>query len=325
LFEALRAGDRRAVQAAMGQGAGLEERDAMGETPLMVAALSGDATLLEMLLKAGANVNATNPARATALMRAAVFPEKVRMLVAHGADVRARSALGNSALILAARRPGNHRTVAFLLEHGAEVNVQNRFGATALMAAVAAEDAESVRLLLDRGADPNARPNMNGDGVIMGGGRTPLMWAAFRGDTGLIQTLIDHGAKVNDGIILGSALTQAAWAGNVDAARVLLDHGAQVDQRDLAANYTPLHWAASSEVDEPALVELLLARRADVNAEGGAAGGWLPGRHAHAAEPGTQAGGDGNRPGAAQGGWAGQHGGRGEGDGKGDGGLFGGR
>jgi hypothetical protein len=42
-----------------------------------------------------------------------------------------------------------------------------------------------------------------------------------------------------------------------------------VDQRDLLANYTPLHWAASSEHRDPAVVELLLAHRADVNAEGG--------------------------------------------------------
>src|SRR6185503_15860323 len=51
--------------------------------------------------------------------------------------------------------------------------------------------------------------------------------------------------------------------------RLLLDAGAQVDQRDLIANYTPLHWGASSERLSPAVVELLIARGADVNAEGG--------------------------------------------------------
>ncbi|MDP3136220.1 MAG: c-type cytochrome domain-containing protein, partial [Burkholderiaceae bacterium] len=45
--------------------------------------------------------------------------------------------------------------------------------------------------------------------------------------------------------------------------------GAQVDQRDLIANYTPLHWAASSERSSPDVVEVLLARGADANAEGG--------------------------------------------------------
>ena len=64
-------------------------------------------------------------------------------------------------------------------------------------------------------------------------------------------------------------LTQAAWGGHVGMARLLLDAGAQVNQRDFIANYTPLHWAASSERSSPALVELLLARGADVNAEGG--------------------------------------------------------
>src|SRR6185369_12813336 len=52
-------------------------------------------------------------------------------------------------------------------------------------------------------------------------------------------------------------------------AKLLLEAGAKVDGRDLVANYTPLHWAASAERSSPALTELLIARGADVNAEGG--------------------------------------------------------
>src|SRR5262249_5460275 len=81
--------------------------------------------------------------------------------------------------------------------------------------------------------------------------------------------LLERGAKVNHFTVAGGALAQAAWGGHVGAARLLLDAGAQIDQRDLIANYTPLHWAASSEHSSPALVKLLLARGADPNAEGG--------------------------------------------------------
>lgn len=250
-------------------GADVHARGEHGDTPLMEAALSADADVLKVLLKAGADVNATNKAGATALMRAATFEDKARLLVAHHADVKARSALGNTALILAARKPGSDRTVRLFLDHGAEVNAANVFGATALMAAAASGDRDTVRLLLDRGADVNAKPNMDGDGFIWGGGRTALMWAAFQGDEFLLKLLIERGARVNEFTLTGGALAQAAWGSHARAAGLLLDAGAQIDQRDLIANFTPLHWAASSERSDPALVELLLARGAEVNAEGG--------------------------------------------------------
>ncbi len=110
---------------------------------------------------------------------------------------------------------------------------------------------------------------MNVDGFIFGGGRTPLMWAAFLGNEPMAKLLLERGAKIDTFTPVGSALGQAAWGGHVGMARLLLDAGAPVDQRDLIANYTPLHWAASSELSSPALVELLLSRHADVNAEGG--------------------------------------------------------
>lgn len=269
LFRAIRSGDAAAVRAQLKAGADVRGRDGQGNTPLMQAALGADVSIVDRLLKAGAEVNATNQAGATALMRAATSAETTRRLIAAGADVRARSQLGNTALHMAARHPGNSAAVKLLIDRGADVNATNVFGATALMAAVAAEDMESVRLLVDHGADVNAKPIFAPDGLIWGGGRTPLMWAAFRGHEPLARYLLQRGARVNEPAIGGSALSQAAWHGSVNVARLLLDTGAQVDQRDLFANYTPLHWAASSESTDPALARLLLQRGADANAEGG--------------------------------------------------------
>ncbi len=269
LFEAVRAGDHAAVRSLIKTGAGVNARDDEGNTPLIAAALNADVAVLKLLIEAGAEVNATNQAGASALLRAAAFEDKARLLVTAGADFKARSQLGNGVLILAARKPGNSGTVKLLLDRGVEVNATNGFGGTALMAAVAAEDTQSVRLLLDQGADVNAGPKMNDQGFLFGGGRSPLMWAAFRGNEELTRLLLARGANVNGVSLMGGALKQAAWAGNTTIARVLLDAGAQVDQRDRRANYTPLHWAASSEKFDATLVQLLLARGADVNAEGG--------------------------------------------------------
>ena len=269
LFPIIRAGDRASVKALVKYGANIHARDDLGNTPLMAAALNADVAMVELLLKAGADVNATNQAGVTALMRAATFEDKVRLLIAAGADVKARSRMGNTALMLAARKPGNSRTVKLLLDHGADPNPPNAFSATVLMSAVAAGDMDTVRLLLDRGANVNGIPKPGADNFFWGGWRTPLMWAAFQGDEAMLKLLLKRGAKVNDFVETGGALGQAAWGGHAGVARLLLDAGAQVDQRDLIANFTPLHWAADSERSSSAVVELLLARGADVNAEGG--------------------------------------------------------
>jgi len=206
----------------------------------------------------------------TALMQAVTTDiEKVRLLLSRKADVQARSNLGNDALLLAARQPGGSAAVKLLLEHGADPNSRNVFGATPLMAAVAAEDEASVDLLTGAGASVDAAPNPDLPGFLFGGGRTPLMWAAFRRNAVLVRKLLQHGAKVNAFTGVGSALTQAAWVSDAKIARLLLDAGADVNQRDLKWEFTPLHWAAASEYASTVLVTLLLERGAEVNAAGG--------------------------------------------------------
>lgn len=268
-FSVLRSGDARQLRAALDRSAPANGRDALGNTPLMLAAVYGDAACVRLLLDHGAEINATNHAGATPLMRAAQDYDKVRLLVEHGAEVNTRSALGNTALILAARPANSHRTVAFLLSRGAEAGATNHWGATALMAAVAGEDAASVRRLLRRGVDVNAIPTLDDPGFILGGGRSALMWAAYRGHTNILAQLLQSGADVNRESYLGTPLSQAAWADRTEAAGTLLKHGAKVDQKSTGDSFAPLHWAASTESGDPALVKLLLRHGANPNIEGG--------------------------------------------------------
>lgn len=265
----LRAGDARRLEAFLDRGGAVNARDVRGNTALMLAALYGDEASMQVLLRRGAAVNAANAAGATALMRAAVDAGKVRLLLAHGAEPNARSASGNTPLLLAARPARSHEAVALLLEHGADARATNRFGATALMAAAAGGDGESIRLLLDRGADPNARPTLDQPGFLFGGGRSALMWAAFRGDVANIDRLLAAGADVNLPGLIGTALAQATWADRREAAERLLARGADPRIAGFVDGYTPLHWAASSESADPTLTRLLLAHGADANLGGG--------------------------------------------------------
>ena len=259
----------RKLRAALDAGASATAPDATGNTPLMVTAVYGDLASLRLLIERGADVNATNAAGATALMRAAYDFDKLRLLVDKGANVNARSALGNTALMLAARPARSSRAVELLLARGADAKATNHFGASALMAAVASGDEQSVRLLIKNGADVNAQPAPNELGFVLGGGRSPLMWAAFRGDISIMKLLIDAGADVNGVGGLGTPLAQATWAGHTAAARLLLERGANVHLTGPRDGYAPLHWAASSEQGSDALAKLLLKHGADPNQGGG--------------------------------------------------------
>jgi ankyrin repeat protein len=78
-------------------------------------------------------------------------------------------------------------TVKLLLDRGADVRGQarNEMKVQALHAAVAVRNADAAALLLERGADPNARQQV---------GYTPLMGAASAGHEGLVRMLLAAGA-----------------------------------------------------------------------------------------------------------------------------------
>jgi ankyrin repeat protein len=80
----------------------------------------------------------------------------VARLLAEGSDIDARSAGGETALMLAAAR-GRVDVMGLLIERGADVNAATDFGNTALMLAAARGQVDAVRALLERGARPDHR------------------------------------------------------------------------------------------------------------------------------------------------------------------------
>lgn len=92
LFDAIRGGDAGSVKRALASGIKANARDGEGIPALMMAALFARADVLQLLIDRGANVNAATSNGDTALMWAVPAVEKVRILLGHGADVKARSA-----------------------------------------------------------------------------------------------------------------------------------------------------------------------------------------------------------------------------------------
>jgi ankyrin repeat protein len=272
LVAAIRNADAKEILELIDNGADVNASDAQGDTPLILASFYASPKCVELLIKTGADVNAANKAGVTALVRAATSYEKAHLLVAAGAKVRVRTAeLGNTPLILAARRAGNSLTVKSLLEHGASVAERNNAGVSPIMSGAASGDLETVRLLLEAGANANDFPTSTDprSSDLPAGMRTPLMWAAYYNDERMVRLLLDRGADPNLSTYFGSPLSHACWNDGFEAAELLIDRGANVNARDSVANFTPLHWAAGSETRHPHLVRLLLASGADPNAVGG--------------------------------------------------------
>jgi len=171
---------------------------------------------------------------------------------------KARDPRGNSPLMYAAAL-GSLESMRLLLEAGADPNAANAFDATPLM--WCAGDAAKVRLLLSKGANADARSKL---------GRSALMIAAaYDGAADAARLLIEKGADVNARDKGGnSVLAQAAGSNNVEVARLLIAKGAEVNNVDEGGN-TPLHNAAGNGDRSAAMVKLLLNHGAQVNVKSG--------------------------------------------------------
>ena len=108
---------------------------------------------------------------------------------------------------------GSIETMKTILDAGADVNAAGSDGMTALMWATG--DLAKVRLLVERGADVNAK---GADGRT-----TALVAAAQRGAADVVRYLLDHKADPMAGGDEGAALLQAAFATPNGEVRQVLD------------------------------------------------------------------------------------------------------
>ena len=194
IHDAARKGDANKVKALLQADPKLvADRDKNGDTPLHVAALHGQVAVAQVLLDAGAEINARNnygaftPGDLWDILGSSNHKDPVSLLSVHGIDTQDMKN-GYTPLHLATFSVGHKKMVELLVSKGADVNAQAASGATPLFFAILRDQKDDAQFLIDHGANVNT-PDAYGD--------TILDCALHLQYGSMIQLLVDHGADVN--------------------------------------------------------------------------------------------------------------------------------
>jgi uncharacterized protein len=277
------------VSTLIAAGADVNLPDKDGETPLMGATgytiarsnYGGTPSVVQLLLKAGAKVNAKNINGDTALTVAVLVggEESIsQSLIAAGADVNVKNNAGDTALLVNVKAGGNAKTIQGLIAAGADVNVKDRSGDTALIIAArlygSRGDPRSfydnqaavlpiISALIDSG-DQVKTLGADGESAL-----TIMVTYSGRDSLPIIHQLIAAGQgdgsrgypRVTD---LMASIRRAAGHSSSDVVRELI--AAKVDVNGVDESGTPALIVTVRESGNVAVVHALLDGGAHVNA-----------------------------------------------------------
>ena len=247
----------------------------------------GNREMVQVLLSAGADVNARNRDARTSLMYLGdhASTDLVRDLLSAGGDVNARDDYGETPLMKAAASL-SFPVLKELIDAGARIDAKDNHGGTVLMSAAENEDVRMLRLLIGAGIDPNAKNEEEETALIIAArsgkpdsvkallnagadiesktseGKTALMFAAGNDNPEVPRALIDAGADVNTKDKDGKTpLIIASDEGDSETVKALISVGARINDRD-DDGWNALMYAASTKDEES--VKVLLNAGADV-------------------------------------------------------------
>jgi ankyrin repeat protein len=235
-----------------------------GRTTALLLAVAHDSSgeCAALLLDAGADGCGATAFGTTVLslaVRAGSMALAHRLLKLPDVDVNARDLRGRTALMLLALKGGDASVCAALLQQGATAAQLAHGGVGALLLACQEGHAAMAELLLDGGADLNARTSDEHE-------LTPLVMAVLHRRTACITLLLRRGADANIAWLRGlSVLGVAVRIGCVESVRQLLAAKASADGSGSGEDAVVPPLVATSACGNSELVDALLDAGADVH------------------------------------------------------------
>ncbi|XP_008067426.1 ankyrin repeat domain-containing protein 6 [Carlito syrichta] len=217
-----------------------------GRTPLHLAANKGHLSVVQILLKAGCDLDVQDDGGQTALHRATVAgnTEVIAALVQEGCALDRQDKDGNTALHEASWH-GFSQSAKLLVKAGANVLARNKAGNTALHLACQNSHSQSTRVLLLGGSRADLKNNV---------GDTCLHVAARYNHLPVVRLLLSAFCSVHEKNQAGdTALHVAAALNHKKVVKILLEAGADATIVNNAGQ-TPLETARDHNNPEVALL-----------------------------------------------------------------------
>jgi len=248
LHWAARSGQTNSASLLLAKGAEVDARNKLKLTPLHLAAANAHRAMAELLLSNRADINAADKNGRTALSLAWAALNKARTLAADG-DAAASNTIvaaqatisllcekGASVDLFSHILAGDREAAAALIQRDPNaIHKRNHKGNQPLHCAANAGDLDFVRLLLDKGADPNAHGQDK---------QTPLHLAAAAGKIAVAELLLAKGAQVDTRDELGrTPLYLAVVNDETGMVAFLLARKADPNMREKTGK-TPAHQAS---------------------------------------------------------------------------------